>query len=219
MAKSKKELWRDLRTASISRAITTAILIPLLHLLTVSQLSTLARRRYLEDVKSSLPTPKDPRHHRIKSDDESNLTPRQRQGGVQGGWLHSFSIEGMGLSDFVEESASLLPSSSSLNPLAYLPTAVSSRLPVPAFLRPSAASYASQTPATTDDWTEEYEESDRMRKEQEQAEAERMYLTYSWWILHEGWKGVKEKVDEEVDRVFGSYVPKTMLGVVQMGQY
>jgi peroxin-3 len=58
-----------------------------------------------------------------------------------------------------------------------------------------------------------------MRKEQEQAEAERMYLTYSWWILHEGWKGVKEKVDEEVDRVFGSYVPKTMLGVVQMGQY
>jgi len=35
------------------------------------------------------------------------------------------------------------------------------------------------------------------------GEAERMFLSYSWWILHEGWKGVAERVEEGVERVFG----------------
>lgn len=39
--------------------------------------------------------------------------------------------------------------------------------------------------------------------EAQRAEAERLFLTFSWWILHEGWRGVASRVEGEVDRVFG----------------
>ena len=151
-----------------------------------------------------MPTLADPRTGGPSSSPRPDQTPRPKQKGSKSGWLHSFSIEGMGLGEFLEESASLLPAVPSVNPLAYLPNAVVSRLPVPSFLRPQQSSEAAARHGEENDWTQEYEASGRLQEEQERAEAERMYLTYSWWILHEGWKGVKDKVDEEVERVFGS---------------
>lgn len=29
------------------------------------------------------------------------------------------------------------------------------------------------------------------------------YLTFSWWLLHKGWRGIAEKVDVAVKQVFG----------------
>jgi peroxin-3 len=40
--------------------------------------------------------------------------------------------------------------------------------------------------------------------EEERSEDERVYLSYSWWILHEGWRGVSQRVREAVEEVFGS---------------
>ena len=34
-------------------------------------------------------------------------------------------------------------------------------------------------------------------------ETERMYLTFSWWLLHEGWKQVAERVQDAVEEVIG----------------
>lgn len=40
-------------------------------------------------------------------------------------------------------------------------------------------------------------------EEVEKAAAERMYLTYSWWILHEGWRVVASRVEAGVENVIG----------------
>ena len=34
-------------------------------------------------------------------------------------------------------------------------------------------------------------------------DVERKYLTFSWWLLHEGWKVVRERVQEKVEEVVG----------------
>jgi peroxin-3 len=146
---SKKELWRDLKVHSISRALSSAIIVPLLHILTTSQLATLARLRYLDDVKADLPpTPPSP----IR------------------GLLHSYTIEGMGLSEFVDETTTLL------NPVGLLPKAISRWLP----------QAVQPAPPIVEDHTED----------------ERLYLTYSWWILNEGWKPIAQAVNTAVERVF-----------------
>lgn len=49
-------------------------------------------------------------------------------------------------------------------------------------------------------------EEKREAEEMERAEAERMYLTYSWWILHEGWRVVAGRVEAGVERVIGPSV-------------
>lgn len=93
----------------------------------------------------------------------------------------------MGLSDFVENHTPGL-----LNPSRYLPTAISSYLP---FGRAPTAVRKQDDP-----------EALRMRKEQiaaEKSEDEKAYLTYSWWILHEGWKGLGARVASAVEEVFG----------------
>lgn len=46
----------------------------------------------------------------------------------------------------------------------------------------------------------------RAEIEAQRAEAERTFLTYSWWILHEGWKGVAGRVEEAVERIYGGRV-------------
>lgn len=38
-------------------------------------------------------------------------------------------------------------------------------------------------------------------------ETERMYLTFSWWLLHEGWKEVSARVKIAVEEVVGPCVP------------
>ncbi|KAH8600805.1 peroxin 3 [Bisporella sp. PMI_857] len=39
-------------------------------------------------------------------------------------------------------------------------------------------------------------------------ETNRQYLTFSWWLLHRGWRQVMLKVDEAVREVFGSMSPR-----------
>ncbi|KAK2744965.1 peroxin [Myotisia sp. PD_48] len=39
-------------------------------------------------------------------------------------------------------------------------------------------------------------------------ETNRRYLTFSWWLLHRGWKDLMEKVEEAVVEVFGSLNPR-----------
>ncbi|PGH10131.1 hypothetical protein AJ80_07582 [Polytolypa hystricis UAMH7299] len=39
-------------------------------------------------------------------------------------------------------------------------------------------------------------------------ETNRRYLTFSWWLLHRGWKDLMDKVKEGVDEVFGPLNPR-----------
>jgi len=93
----------------------------------------------------------------------------------------------MGLTDFVESHTP-----SVLNPSRYLPTAISSYLP---FGRSVKVEAVAEAPAAL-----------QARKEHiaaAQSEDEKVYLTYSWWILHEGWRGVGKRVEQAVEEVFG----------------
>ncbi|KAK4686378.1 peroxin-3, partial [Tremellales sp. Uapishka_1] len=164
--KSKKELWRELKIQSITRTLTTIYLLPILYLLTSSQLSILARTRYLDDVKAALPVP-------------TNTSVNGRQ---KTGWLASFSVDSLGLSEFVERSTpGFLP-----NPINLL------------------TSLFSSTP-------DEVEE----RNEEDEAEAEKLFLTYSWWFLHQGWRGIATRVESAVENVFGSMPLKKELTTQQ----
>lgn len=39
-------------------------------------------------------------------------------------------------------------------------------------------------------------------------EVNQRYLTFSWWLLHRGWKMIKEEVEAAVKEVFGSIDPR-----------
>jgi peroxin-3 len=156
----------------------------MLYLLTSSQLAILARTRYLHDIKTSLPMPPDePVRHSSRAKEASPAVSRESsveepRPKPKSSWfgLGSFSIDAMGLSQFAE---------------ATLPTVISSNLP-----------FLSQ-PATSTSWTPEVLAARKAREEEEKADAERLFLTYSWWLLHEGWRGVGARVELAVERVFG----------------
>lgn len=40
--------------------------------------------------------------------------------------------------------------------------------------------------------------------EEERRDVERKYLTFSWWLLHEGWKLIEKRVEAAVEEVVGS---------------
>lgn len=42
----------------------------------------------------------------------------------------------------------------------------------------------------------------QMQLEAQNAESERVFLTYSWWLLHEGWRTISARVEMAVERVF-----------------
>lgn len=191
--KSKKELWRELKVQSrriplipplnfadalpaLTRTLTTAYLIPLLYLLTSSQLSTLARIRYLDDLQSALPIL-----------DEAVPAPTSKP---RKGLFSYFSTDAMGLDDFEESATPGL-----LDPRRYLPSMISQYLP---FGAPGVVAVRNvpEDPNVLRDREEQMEA--------ERAEDERVYLVYSWWILHEGWRGVARRVEEAVEEVFGS---------------
>ncbi|GAA5932405.1 Pex3p [Sporobolomyces koalae] len=53
-------------------------------------------------------------------------------------------------------------------------------------------------------------EQDEAREEDRASEdVERKYLTFSWWLLHEGWKVVRDRVEEKVEEVIGPMGLKT----------
>lgn len=182
------------RHIGISKSLTTAYLVPLLLLLTSAQLSTLARVKYLKDVKGSLPhvadaasSPVSATRHRQagtvddmpdEEEEEEDDPPVQQVKRTRGSWINYFSVEAMGLADFVDDQTAKTPLSTLTG---YLPS----------FLHPGRSSR--QSPSEHDASLDD---------EAERAEAERLFLTYSWWLLHEGWKGVADRVDEAVDRIF-----------------
>ena len=161
----------------IARAITTAYLVPLLLLLASAQLSTLARIRYLSDVKSSL-SDKSKSTQQSPSEDEteaeSSTVAQTRP--TSGGWLKFFSVESMGLAEYVD---------------ANTPGPLSSVTNLFAGLR-----------MNSDSKPDAREKEVVSETEEERANAERLYLTYSWWLLHQGWQGVANRVDRAVDLVF-----------------
>ncbi|KAK8865737.1 hypothetical protein IAR55_000883 [Kwoniella newhampshirensis] len=205
ISKSKKELWKDLKAQSLTRTITTIYLLPMLYLLTSSQLAILARNRYLQDVETSVAATST--HSSAELEYEDGLqTPRRSlsqatltaddhppASNKKRGWLPSFSVDAMGLSEFVDGSTFLLP-----NPVSLLPTAVTKYLP--AFVRPSPT--VNRSRSITRDLDEQ--EIRRAEMQSAKAEAERLFLTYSWWLLHEGWKPVASRVDLAVGKVFGN---------------
>ncbi|KAI5474393.1 hypothetical protein MNV49_003391 [Pseudohyphozyma bogoriensis] len=52
-------------------------------------------------------------------------------------------------------------------------------------------------------------------KEEERKEVERKYLTFSWWVLNEGWKLVGERVRQAVEDVVG---PMSLKGTLVYGE-
>ncbi|BGP38296.1 peroxin [Rhodotorula kratochvilovae] len=54
-------------------------------------------------------------------------------------------------------------------------------------------------------------------KEQERKDLERKYLTFSWWLLHEGWKVVRDRVEGAVEGVVGPMGLKAPLVYGELG--
>ncbi|GAA6040697.1 hypothetical protein JCM8097_000880 [Rhodosporidiobolus ruineniae] len=54
-------------------------------------------------------------------------------------------------------------------------------------------------------------------REEERKDVERKYLTFSWWLLHEGWKVVEERVRAKVEEVVGPMGLKTPLVYGELG--
>jgi peroxin-3 len=93
------------------------------------------------------------------------------------GWFNYFSLESMGLAEYADNT--------SPSPLQY----------VSRFL-PGLRSSPGPVEAEIFDQDEE----------EDRAEAERLFLNYSWWLLNEGWHEVADRVDDAVERVFAKYV-------------
>lgn len=124
--------------------------------------------RYLADVKAS------------NAQRDRERVERERSRGLFG----YFSVEAMGLGEYVER---------------------------------GAAAGASLIPASVSEWffgsdpytsSSGYESPDviatrEAELELQNSEAERLFLTYSWWLLHEGWRTISGRVEHAVDRVFG----------------
>ncbi|GAA5834761.1 hypothetical protein JCM9279_007101 [Rhodotorula babjevae] len=68
---------------------------------------------------------------------------------------------------------------------------------------------AKRLPPTADERREE--------KERERKDLERKYLTFSWWLLHEGWKVVRERVEQAVEAVVGPMSLKAPLVYGELG--
>lgn len=100
----------------------------------------------------------------------------------------------MGLSEFVDETTSLVP-----NPVGLLPTAVARYLP--SWVRPSV-----RAPDLRNDEEEILAQERQWQEEADRGEAERLYLSYSWWLLNVGWRTVASRVEEGVQRVFAGWV-------------
>lgn len=135
----------------------------------------------MKDVKASLPgntnKPQAATSEPADQDEDEDDIPVKQVQKTRGSWLSYFSVEAMGLADYVDERSS----SSALSTIgSYLP--------------------GCRQPTITS--SEEQETVFDQDEEVERMEAERLFLTYSWWLLHEGWKEVADRVDEAVEKVF-----------------
>lgn len=163
---------------SLTRALSTAYLVPLIYLLTSSQLTILARTRYLADVKAGNLNRERERQERAAANTARSI-------------LGYFSVEAMGLSDYVDRGASAGAS--------LLPKSVRTW-------------FAGSPPAAPTDSLDIIAERE-MQLEAQNAEAERVFLTYSWWLLHEGWRTISARVETAVEKVFAPLGLKRAISV------
>ena len=127
---------------------------------------------------------------RYLADIESTLPqndPDYARSEKRAGLFGYFSTDAMGLTDFVEAHTPSI-----LNPKRYIPNAISQYLP---FGRSSPAPNPREDPFAL----QAQKQHDAMQKDED----ERVYLMYSWWILHEGWRGIAKRVEDAVEEVFG----------------
>lgn len=54
---------------------------------------------------------------------------------------------------------------------------------------------------------------DNMAFEEEELQINRMYLTFSWWLLNKGWVALSERIEDAVISVFDSINPRTDLSL------
>ena len=57
-------------------------------------------------------------------------------------------------------------------------------------------------PQSIFDITEEEEER-RIQEDADDEETARVFLTYSWWLLHEGWRDISSRSEQAVNEVLG----------------
>lgn len=148
-AKSKIQLWNEIKIFSFTRLLTSIYVLSLLTLQTHVQLALLGRAHYVQSLIDALP----PRSSPSSNSSQSNVKGEGRDLGVN----------------------PAVPSDEDLEAALYQ----AKELPIP-------------------------REEDRVNED-----VERKYLTFSWWLLHEGWKGVRERVQEKVEEVVGPMVLKT----------
>lgn len=67
----------------------------------------------------------------------------------------------------------------------------------------SVLSLASQSPNEPIIHLEDHDEDNVERAYGNDFETNRKYLTFSWWLLHRGWRDIMKKVDAAVKDVFG----------------
>ena len=75
------------------------------------------------------------------------------------------------------------------------------------------ASYAPHDPTIN---LENHEDSNNERAYGNDFEVNREYLTFSWWIMHRGWKDLLAKVEAAVREVFGPIKPSEEIGVERL---
>ena len=99
----------------------------------------------------------------------------------------------MGLGDFIESATPII------DPRSYIPTGVSNWIP---FL-PSIPFLGSSSEADPAVLVSAVMRDRQAQLEEERMEDEKTYLTYSWWILQEGWRHLAKRVEVAVEEVFG----------------
>lgn len=57
--------------------------------------------------------------------------------------------------------------------------------------------------------------SDDMAFEEEELQINRMYLTFSWWLLNKGWVSLSERIQDAVVSMFDSINPRTDLSLAE----
>ena len=173
----------------------TFYLVPLLTIQTTSQLTLLARLHHLRNLidaqSASTRSPKDPRA--LGEDDEHPTSPVRSRSGMRKAaseviqlltpWRY-FSLESMGLDEYTTETEQPGGFSSGLWSIG---TSTASYL--------SGASKSSASPANS-------AATATPLHARLDVETERMFLCFSWWLLHVGWRELEEQVRSAVVEVF-----------------
>ncbi|TFK61618.1 hypothetical protein BDN72DRAFT_903955 [Pluteus cervinus] len=189
-ARSKAELWNEVKILTLTRTLTTVYSITLLSLLTSLQLTLLARSKYIHSVLE------DEREERFSEDIQaqyswSNLLLGLFRGSDESSIMGTGTELGGGLS--WEEL--MAQGSKTDNGDLGLPLGGGKDVP--------------KMRAWEKEWFDKVEA-------EVKSETQSKYLTMSWWILHVGWKDLKERVRRGVEEVFEGVSLKSKLSAIDL---